>query len=56
MNVILLQEYRVKERDTHMPTIFICDDEQEILRYLDKLLQASGYAVETFARGGDLLA
>jgi two-component system response regulator HydG len=38
-----------------MPTIFICDDEAEILRYLDKLLQASGYTVETFARGTDLL-
>jgi len=38
-----------------MPTIFICDDEQEILRYLDKLLRASGYSVETFARGTDLL-
>ncbi len=39
-----------------MPTIFICDDEQEILRYLDKLLRASGYSVETFSRGTDLLA
>ncbi len=38
-----------------MPTIFICDDETEILRYLDKLLQASGYTVETFQRGTDLL-
>ncbi|HCE68375.1 MAG: sigma-54-dependent Fis family transcriptional regulator [Geobacteraceae bacterium GWC2_55_20] len=38
-----------------MPTIFICDDEAEILRYLDKLLQASGYGVETFNRGADLL-
>lgn len=38
-----------------MPTIFICDDEAEILRYLDKLLQASGYLVETFSRGADLL-
>jgi len=38
-----------------MPTIFICDDEAEILRYLDKLLQASGYRVETFSRGADLL-
>jgi DNA-binding NtrC family response regulator len=39
-----------------MPTIFVCDDEPEILRYLDKLLQASGYLVETFPRGTDLLA
>ena len=39
-----------------MPTIFVCDDEPEILRYLDKLLQASGYSVETFPRGTDLLA
>ncbi len=38
-----------------MPTIFICDDEAEILRYLDKLLRASGYTVETFPRGTDLL-
>ncbi|HXE97001.1 MAG TPA: sigma-54 dependent transcriptional regulator [Dongiaceae bacterium] len=38
-----------------MPTIFICDDETEILCYLDKLLQASGYRVETFPRGTDLL-
>jgi two-component system response regulator HydG len=38
-----------------MPTIFVCDDEPEILRYLDKLLQASGYRVETFPRGTDLL-
>ena len=38
-----------------MPTIFICDDEPEILRYLDKLLQASGYQVETFPRGTELL-
>ena len=39
-----------------MPTIFICDDEAEILRYLDKLLKSSGYNVETFQRGADLLA
>ncbi len=38
-----------------MPTIFVCDDETEILRYLDKLLHASGYSVETFQRGTDLL-
>jgi DNA-binding NtrC family response regulator len=39
-----------------MPTIFVCDDEAEILRYLDKLLRASGYQVETYQRGADLLA
>jgi DNA-binding NtrC family response regulator len=39
-----------------MATIFICDDETEILNYLDKLLSASGYAVEVFSRGIDLLA
>lgn len=39
-----------------MPTIFICDDETDILRYLDKLLRAAGYQVETFSRGADLLA
>jgi two-component system response regulator HydG len=38
-----------------MPTIYICDDEPEILRYLEKLLQASGYRVETFSHGKDLL-
>ena len=35
--------------------IFICDDEAEIMRYLDKLLRRNGYGVETFARGSDLL-
>jgi two-component system response regulator HydG len=39
-----------------MATVFVCDDEPEILRYLDKLLKASGYRVETFVRGTDLLA
>ncbi len=38
-----------------MPTIYICDNEAEILRYLDKLLQTCGYQVETFGRGADLL-
>ena len=38
-----------------MPTIFVCDDEAEILRYLDKLLRACDYQVETFSRGSDLL-
>jgi two-component system response regulator HydG len=38
-----------------MQTIFVCDDEPEILRYLDKMLQGSGYRVETFPRGTDLL-
>ena len=38
-----------------MTTIYICDDEPEILRYLTKLLHASGYGVETFQRGMDLL-
>jgi len=36
-------------------TIYICDDEEEILRYLSKLLQAEGLAVATFASGYDLL-
>ena len=36
-------------------TILICDDEEEILRYLKKLLQASGLSVTTFTRGGLLL-
>jgi two-component system response regulator HydG len=38
-----------------MPTIFVCDDEPDILSYLDKLLRASGYRVETFQRGTDLM-
>ena len=38
-----------------MPMIYICDDETDILRYLDKLLRAAGYRVETFSRGADLL-
>jgi DNA-binding NtrC family response regulator len=36
-------------------TIFICDDEEDILRYLAKLLRAEGLAVSTFASGNDLL-
>ena len=39
-----------------MATIFVCDDEPEILLYLDRLLQASGYRVETFLHGAELLA
>ncbi|BCS52208.1 sigma-54 dependent transcriptional regulator [Geobacter sp. SVR] len=39
-----------------MPTIYVCDDETDILRYLDKLLSVAGYRVETFSRGTDLLA
>ena len=39
-----------------MATIFICDDEADMLRYLDKLLRAGGYRVETFRRGSELLA
>jgi len=38
-----------------MPTIWICDDEAEKLRYPEKLLRGSGYRVETFSRGADLL-
>jgi DNA-binding NtrC family response regulator len=38
------------------PKIYICDDDADILRYLDKLLQVNGYRVETFSRGADLLA
>lgn len=39
-----------------MHKILICDDEPDILHFLDKLLRASGYAVETFTNGADLLA
>ena len=38
-----------------MTRIFICDDETEILRYLEKLLKAGGYRVEVFSRGTELL-
>ena len=37
-----------------MPKIFICDDEEGILRYLKKLMK--DYQVETFSRGSDMLA
>ena len=39
-----------------MPTghIFICDDEEEILRYLRKILTGQGYVVETFTSGARL--
>lgn len=39
-----------------MAMIYVCDDEADILRYLEKLLKASGYGVETFLRGAELLA
>ena len=35
--------------------VLICDDEEEILRYLKKLLQAAGLSVATFTRGEQLL-
>jgi two-component system response regulator HydG len=38
-----------------VPTIFVCDDEPEILRTLDQLLQAGGYLTETFPCGAGLL-
>ena len=37
-------------------TIFICDDEEEILRYLNKMLLGKGYLVETFTSCSLLLA
>ncbi|HJV66918.1 MAG TPA: sigma-54 dependent transcriptional regulator [Geomonas sp.] len=36
--------------------ILICDDEEGILNYLQKLFKAQGYAVETFTSGIDLLS
>ena len=36
-------------------TIFICDDEEGILRYLKKMLEGKGLTVETFNCGGPLL-
>ncbi len=43
--------------DAHMPadTILICDDEADILRYLKKMLERKGLAVETFGSGAPLL-
>lgn len=38
-----------------MTKLFLCDDEEEILIYLRKLLQRRGYQVETFLHGADLL-
>lgn len=38
-----------------MAAIYICDDEQGILRYLAKLLKNHGYDVETYAGGLPLL-
>jgi len=39
-----------------MPRILICDDEEGVLHYLDKLLKTHGYTVETFNSGTALLA
>jgi DNA-binding NtrC family response regulator len=39
-----------------MERLLLCDDEEEILIYLKKLLQRRGYQVETFLHGADLLA
>lgn len=36
--------------------IFVCDDEEDIRRYLKKLFEANGLTVETFADGRALLA
>jgi DNA-binding NtrC family response regulator len=36
--------------------ILICDDEEGILKYLDKLFRSQGYAVETFTNGNELLS
>jgi len=38
-----------------MAKLYLCDDEEDILIYLKKLLQRRGYQVETFLRGSDLL-
>jgi len=39
-----------------MAKLFLCDDEEEILIYLKKLLQRRGYQVETFLCGAELLS
>lgn len=38
-----------------MPVIFVCDDEDGILRYLTKLLKSQGYEVEAYSDGYELL-
>jgi len=38
------------------PVIAICDDEEHFRKALTRLLKASGYEVESFAAGVDLLA
>lgn len=43
------------EEGTMPGTVFICDDEEEILRYLSKLLKTKGYRVELFSSGASLL-
>lgn len=35
--------------------VLICDDEEGMLRYLKKMLEAAGVAVETFGSGASLL-
>ncbi|ABQ27532.1 sigma-54-dependent transcriptional regulator [Geotalea uraniireducens] len=35
--------------------VYICDDEEEMRRYLRKILHSHGFTVETFAGGGALL-
>jgi DNA-binding NtrC family response regulator len=45
----------INPRGMAMATIFICDDEEGILKYLSKLLKGHGYEVESFPSGGRLL-
>jgi FixJ family two-component response regulator len=40
----------------NVPVIAIVDDDASVRRSLYRLVQAAGYAVETFASGGDFLA
>jgi FixJ family two-component response regulator len=39
-----------------VPVIAIVDDDESVRRSLHRLVQAAGYAVETFASAGDFLA
>lgn len=37
-------------------SVLICDDEEGMLRYLKKMIEAAGLRVETFGNGTSLLA
>ena len=43
-------------KDVEVPVIAIVDDDESVRRSLQRLVQAAGYEVETFASAGDFLA